>query len=788
MVRDAKTGRIIIQPPQEELWLARTKTGAGRWKVTGAVNEEMFERFSDTSQWSDFRFSFHEHYDLIIWDLEPNEHYTQLENRIHYCLIKAYRFTQGLDCYQPAAPVLRTIMRDRDTMRCRDVREGENSIFDDLQHPESRSMDMIISVSRDGRSPTKRRDMTADEMHERYYNEIDAAEDEILFPEELQGVQITAIGDHADRIWQDLESQGPNWHRFIKGLHSDDESDDSDLDMQLRVDRARPELEGKKGRVKPSKSLAVRTKNARFNGDQAIAGPSRPGAYKPRQNGKEFAATLREAGERPPKWQENRQDCPNDFAADCECSACTKAEGWQDDDDWDGDDDWDDEDWDDDDNSESAERINEMIEFFNSGMVEGIIDADLETVETNPRELKRLKAFLFTDEDDDEDVEQQFYFFQEREKSKIFVPQFHVADYEPGAMERYGELQQLQARSRRVNMDSSYMRGRWAQALLWLECHPSEHRLVLRDMESAFAFVGLFFSASPEVYGNNIAAFRDGLIKDTKLVDNNYKATQLPYFRDWRSDETLPKDFWPPAKGRDAYRPPPDEEGNPTKPPKEWDAVTRPIIARLYKAGIIVPFHASLPCGRAIAREDRMTGMKSMYIDYRQSEDFGGHTITGRGHIVDYRTVNLLELARNHNRLNIFGKSRFALLRVYSHPLFWPNTIGHDKRGNWSFKDMRGRAWAYKFYPKECAGGEWNIQHTIDLKLKRWRSQLGKNVKVRRDIVLVMGNDTKQLEEMMLGTVFAIQTANWRLEVDFWRSFVDVDLEFLEALDSKWLE
>ncbi|MGG6496965.1 UNVERIFIED_CONTAM: hypothetical protein NY603_29010, partial [Bacteroidetes bacterium 56_B9] len=88
----------ILQPPKEEQWLARTYIG-GRWKITGEVNEEMLEQFSDTHAYSDFRFGFDEHYDLIIWDLEPGEHWTQLESRVHDCLIKAHRLTKALDGY-----------------------------------------------------------------------------------------------------------------------------------------------------------------------------------------------------------------------------------------------------------------------------------------------------------------------------------------------------------------------------------------------------------------------------------------------------------------------------------------------------------------------------------------------------------------------------------------------------------------------------------------------------------------------------------------------------------------
>ncbi|KAM3414236.1 hypothetical protein BST61_g10893 [Cercospora zeina] len=294
---------------------------------------------------------------------------------------------------------------------------------------------------------------------------------------------------------------------------------------------------------------------------------------------------------------------------------------------------------------------------------------------------------------------------------QIFKPQFHAADIEPGAMECYAELQQFQAESRIISYSPSYMRGKWAQTLLWLDVHQSEHRLVLRDMVATYAFVGLFFPAAPEKYGSVIAQWRQMLATRTKLVDNEHKKTQFTYYRDWRSNVYLPRDFWPPGKNDDTYLPLETKEWA-KKPPREWDAVTRPIIARLYKAGIVMPLAASVPDGRAIARKDRMTGQQMMYIDHRQSPNFGGKSILDRSHITDFRTVDLIGLAREHNQKNASGRSHFALLRVYNHPMFWPNTMGGHGRAHMAFEHCRGRSWAWTFYPKEAAGGEWSFQHT----------------------------------------------------------------------------
>jgi len=66
------------------------------------------------------------------------------------------------------------------------------------------------------------------------------------------------------------------------------------------------------------------------------------------------------------------------------------------------------------------------------------------------------------------------------------------------------------------------------------------------------------------------------------------------------------------------------------------------------------------------------------------------------------------------------------------------------------------------------------MHHTVDLRLQRWKAQLGDNVKLRMDIILVMGKTQQELETYMFGTVYALHTNPWRLEIDFWRSFINV--------------
>ncbi|KAK7756678.1 hypothetical protein SLS62_001119 [Diatrype stigma] len=56
----------------------------------------------------------------------------------------------------------------------------------------------------------------------------------------------------------------------------------------------------------------------------------------------------------------------------------------------------------------------------------------------------------------------------------------------------------------------------------------------------------------------------------------------------------------------------------------------------------------------------------------------------------------------------------------------------------------------------------------------------------RGDLFLVMAPGERDLLRWCVALVLALQTRPWFREVDLWRSFVDVDLDFLEGLDIAW--
>jgi hypothetical protein len=135
-----------------------------------------------------------------------------------------------------------------------------------------------------------------------------------------------------------------------------------------------------------------------------------------------------------------------------------------------------------------------------------------------------------------------------------------------------------------------------------------------------------------------------------------------------------------------------------------------------------------------------------------------------------------------------YPPARFAVLRLWSAPHFYPLMLGMEKRPMCAFLDDRGRSWEFKFIPKDMPYSEWSIHQQLSLRIQPFKKIFGTQVIVAKDLVLVMGKDEEELKRLSGGVTWAVQTKPWRLEVDFWRSFVNVDAEFLEKIDRRWLD
>ena len=122
------------------------------------------------------------------------------------------------DTYNLAAPILKTLTRDLNTFRVREIKAGEQvmSIYDDVHHEGTRFK--FFDSNRN----------VMDAPKTLFYNDTDALEDRVLFPEEHLGEENGfAVGQEMNKM-ERLEYQGPDFNRFIHDLDTDEEISDSE--------------------------------------------------------------------------------------------------------------------------------------------------------------------------------------------------------------------------------------------------------------------------------------------------------------------------------------------------------------------------------------------------------------------------------------------------------------------------------------------------------------------------------------------------------------------------------
>lgn len=142
------------------------------------------------------------------------------------------------------------------------------------------------------------------------------------------------------------------------------------------------------------------------------------------------------------------------------------------------------------------------------------------------------------------------------------------------------------------------------------------------------------------------------------------------------------------------------------------------------------------------------------------------------------------------------GGAKFSLLRMWSAPHFYPLMVGWRNRPHVVFMDSCGRSWEFKFVPKDLEGSELSAMHAtssrVKLAVERARERDGVDLSghfvARGDAVLVMAESEEELLRLSTIVTFAVQTKPWLREVDLWRSFINVELDFLQGLDPAWLD
>lgn len=213
----------------------------------------------------------------------------------------------------------------------------------------------------------------------------------------------------------------------------------------------------------------------------------------------------------------------------------------------------------------------------------------------------------------------------------------------------------------------------------------------------------------------------------------------------------------------------------------------------MYRAGIIAPANVQndpqLIPGIATANtEPHRPKELDMFIDFSDRFNVMGNPKPPPTFVHPREWPDLLARAREFSLQNGGGSPKFAVLRLWSAPHFWPLMIRRNNRRIASFLDPLGRGWEFKFVPKDGYYSEWSTYNSLHQRLELFAPKFGDRVTHRGDVVLVMGEDARDLLKYVVAVTFVIQTKPWYREIDLWKSFINVDLEFLEGLDTYWLD
>jgi hypothetical protein len=305
-----------------------------------------------------------------------------------------------------------------------------------------------------------------------------------------------------------------------------------------------------------------------------------------------------------------------------------------------------------------------------------------------------------------------------------------------------------------------------------------------RQMVRAFAQMSLFFPDHKVLSMEAFLKTNDVCEKyrSSLLFDPAARAKMIPQCRSLKSNWLRPKEFWDEYYERVRDRP----GDHAVNYPREWDTAVRPIIAKLYKEGVICPAYTSAYDieSQAIAAKEPGSNELDLFIYYafRYKES----AMSQIEHPSKWPDIKAECRTFAENEPN----ARYALLKVFSTPYFWPLMIGYENRGETAFNDSIGRSWHWKFIPKDFSGSERSMHHSVQLSLGKAGIDYnkGQQVRVRRDVILVLGKDEEDLAKLAMHATYSLQGAPWIREVDLWKSFVNVDLEFVENLDKYWVE
>ncbi|KAM5360707.1 hypothetical protein ACJZ2D_013585 [Fusarium nematophilum] len=686
LVRDGKTGRVITAPPEEQLWTYRKKRGLGRASKNEWVNvlEVGPMYFALTETLRKWRFGFQDYYDVFIWDFVPGQSSMITYNIVVTELRNALRIAHPRDAYRHMEPLLRTLTREQDTMRTRQIKPGEDvkSLWDTVM--DERNEFRLFDIN--GKRMTCHDSTELVESPYMFYNEANRAEDMVLFPDELvsdkKSVPFREIRNGASRI------------------------EDGFLPSTLR------HLKKGMKAIEEGRDPAVGLDQARDDEDDSI-----------------WAV--------PKIWETGLAEVRQQ-----------KPEG---------------------------ERLR-LLKRTGLAAARKTLTLQQRLGDTDPMQT------------------------MERDRSFGFKESFHAGDLEPGSNEKFTEVQErITTMLKHPHSGSTDWVWFLVEILDWLRLRadyddytqdpafPWPHAFIIQDLVRAFAAVAMFF---PEVETTALVTqyiqssaceeFRNSLLFNPKERGKtrpdrrgrtSYKFRDKKFWTKW--NEFLKTDRY----FADVY-------------PMEWSIAVRPIVAHLYRAGVIAPaYYQNDPecvSGMATANtEPHRPDQLDFFINYE--DKYGSFPMEfPPSFITPDQWPELLPRAQKFAKTH--RNARYALLRLWSAPHFYPFMVGLHNRQGTSFLDSVGRSWEWKFVPKDMPGSEFSAHRVAGTRLDLLRSQLGERVDHRGDLILVMGENAADLLKYTTAVMFALQTKPWLREVDLWKSFVNVDLELLEGLDPFWLD
>lgn len=347
-----------------------------------------------------------------------------------------------------------------------------------------------------------------------------------------------------------------------------------------------------------------------------------------------------------------------------------------------------------------------------------------------------------------------------------------MGDLEPGGLGRYMEHKSMvTAMDKFVMSDINTGPFELCKFMHMAPLIQSERRIVDEAFQ-AYAAIALFYQTEEFLASEHGLPFRSSL-----LFDQEERAKRTPDRRSHVSNPYMPAELW--TDRDELLRRNQRSKLDPVYDiyPIEWRKRIRTVVMTLYKAGIIQSAYTPQVKGVATAAAEPNRAL-DFYLDFRaQSRPkfkavLADPTPLNRDYIV--KAAN--KFAAQH------GSARFSALRMWSAPHFYPM----EASGNETFADDSGRYWDWRYMPKDSPLSEWNTHKIVSDIMDQYRRIWGNQVRVARDLILVMGKDADECRRLSEGVTWATQTRRV-YEMDFWRSFVNVDAGFLERLHPVWL-